>query len=405
LDWEQPATDWLEDDRPFVVKRAIDALAEQGKVESLCAAKARLPALWALHRIPGDSARAAIRKFLYDNHPEVRAAAIHSVGLWRDPAAVETLVDMLAAEDHQQRRLAAMALGRIGDKEALRPLLEAGSGEIDAFLRHAIIYALYEIGNRDDLPASHPFVQQARLMVQIDQANPSPQVMPPIQLAEDNEPDPETLARQEARLKELADLVPEGDAIRGKQLFHNTATSLCLTCHVMGDQGVTFGPDLTGIGSIRSKEDLLEAIVYPSASIARYHELVMMQTNEGETGGLILRDTADTVVLAAAPGVEQSVPIKEIKAAKYSNISLMPQVFDGLLASTQIADLVAYLIAAKLPGPASAGEAKPSTEQQIPPHQAVTVPGLHAYAEKSIAAGEQVNFRVSSSVPYQLSVV
>ena len=43
--------------------------------------------------------------------------------------------------------------------------------------------------------------------------------------------------------------------------------------------------------------------------------------------------------------------------------------------------------------------------EDIPPHHAIDLPGLHAYAQKSIAAGEEIEFRVSSSVPYDLSVV
>jgi len=45
--------------------------------------------------------------------------------------------------------------------------------------------------------------------------------------------------------------------------------------------------------------------------------------------------------------VEQPVPLEEIKEAKYSNISLMPQVFDGLLKPEELADLIAYLSQAK----------------------------------------------------------
>ncbi|MDB4790504.1 hypothetical protein OAG64_02530, partial [Akkermansiaceae bacterium] len=108
-----------------------------------------------------------------------------------------------------------------------------------------------------------------------------------------------------------------------------------------------FGPDLTKIGAIRTKGDLLEAIVYPSASIARYYELVNVRTETGETGGLMLKDGVDELILSAAPGAEQPVPLEEIKEATYSNISLMPQVFDGLLNPEEIADLIAYLSQAK----------------------------------------------------------
>ena len=33
------------------------------------------------------------------------------------------------------------------------------------------------------------------------------------------------------------------------------------------------------------------------------------------------------------------------------------------------------------------------------------IPGVHAYAEESVEAGETIHFRASSTVPYDLSVV
>ena len=46
-----------------------------------------------------------------------------------------------------------------------------------------------------------------------------------------------------------------------------------------------------------------------------------------------------------------------------------------------------------------------SPANYIPAHQSTSFPGLHAYAQKSIAAGEDIIFRVSSSVPYRLRVL
>jgi N,N-dimethylformamidase len=49
-----------------------------------------------------------------------------------------------------------------------------------------------------------------------------------------------------------------------------------------------------------------------------------------------------------------------------------------------------------------------SSQQQtaaLPPHRRIDLGGVHAYAEKSVAAGETIHFRTSSTVPYQLSVV
>ncbi|MCE9543930.1 MAG: LamG domain-containing protein [Planctomycetia bacterium] len=45
-----------------------------------------------------------------------------------------------------------------------------------------------------------------------------------------------------------------------------------------------------------------------------------------------------------------------------------------------------------------------TADDQIPPHRVLPLPGIHAYAEKSIAAGETIHFRVSSDVPYRMEV-
>ena len=122
---------------------------------------------------------------------------------------------------------------------------------------------------------------------------------------------------------------------------------MCILCHQKGEMGAHFGPDLTRIGAIRSKRDLLEAIVYPSASIARYYEWVQARTSEGQASGLLLKDGMDKLILTQSPGVEESIPFKEIRETRYSNVSLMPQVFDGLLKPEELADLIAYLSQAK----------------------------------------------------------
>ncbi|HIC15750.1 MAG TPA: c-type cytochrome, partial [Gemmatimonadetes bacterium] len=343
----KPVVSYLFDKRPVVVSRAIEALAKEENVDALRAAKATLPATWALHRIPGAAARKAIRERIITGTSDVRAAAIHSVGLWHDAGAVTQLSDTLIADDAQLRRLAAMALGRIGDKTAVKALTEAGAKELDPFLKHAITYALFEIGDNGSIPEGHPLGKQLRRMEELAQRDPAPHSRPEIQWTEVVNPDPKTMASQQARLKELIQYLPRGNPKRGKVLFSDVTKSLCILCHVKGEQGAHFGPDLTKIGAIRTRRDLLEAIVYPSASIARYYEWVKVRTKEGETSGLLLKDGVDNLILTPGPGVELPVPLEEIKEAKYSNISLMPQVFDGLLKPEELADLIAYLSQAK----------------------------------------------------------
>ena len=348
LDWDRPQFSWLSDSRPAVVKRAIDSLASSDNIDGLVSSPARLPAVWALHRISGERARAAVREFLFAEDPDVRAAAIHSVALWRDRDGLRPLIKVFSQDDPLRRRLAAMALGRLGDPEAVEPLLQNDRAEMDPFLAHAVVYALYEIGDFENLPDSHPLGKQVLLMRKADQRSVRADDYPEILPVRWKKPDQEKLARQERRLDELAAFLPKGDVERGEKLFNNRDRSKCIICHMKGEKGVRLGPDLTWIGAIRSERDLLEAIVYPSVSIARYHETVNVLTKHGDAvSGLLVRETVDEMFLSSAEGVVQSIPYREIRQARYSDASLMPEGLDQLLNPEEIADLVAYLKASK----------------------------------------------------------
>ena len=350
LDWNQPQVSWLSDQRPTVATRAIDALAIESNIDALRRASAHIPAVWSLHRIPSPHARDAVREFLNSENSDVRAAAIHSVALWRDRNALKPLMELLSDDNPQIVRLAAMALGRIGKIEAVAPLLDSWSTEMDPFLRHATIYALFEIGDVRSLPTGHPLGIQVRLMREVDRRNVAPGVYPEIQLANLNTPNPDKIAHQKQRLDELSEFLPKGDAQRGETLFNNRDKSKCITCHLKGEKGTRLGPDLTWIGAIRSERDLLEAIVFPSASIARYHEVVNIVTTDGKVvSGLLIKETVDKMYLSSAEGVVQSVPYREIEEARYSDTSLMPEGVDKLLKPEEIADIVAYLKASKPP--------------------------------------------------------
>ncbi len=354
LDWDQPQVSWLSDERPAVVKRAIDALATVDNIDALRTASPRLPVVWTLHRIPGQRARGAVRELLSAEASDVRAATIHSVALWRDRNALKPLIKLLSHDDPQLRRLAAMALGRIGDSAAVKPLLQASSTQMDPFLNHTIVYALYEIGDVQSLPKNHPLGEQVHLMRKADQRIVSTDVYPEIIPARWKKPNQERLAQQERRLDELAAFLPKGDAARGAKLFNNQDRSKCIICHLNGNKGVRLGPDLTSIGAIRSERDLLEAIVFPSASIARYHEVVNVLTTDGKpVSGLLVKETVDKMFLSSAKGVVQSVAFREIEEAQYSNVSLMPEGMDKLLKPEEIADLVAYLKESKPPQPSA----------------------------------------------------
>src|SRR5215469_15274995 len=58
-----------------------------------------------------------------------------------------------------------------------------------------------------------------------------------------------------------------GDSQHGKVLFYGTAG--CATCHMFDGKGGRLGPDLTGVGSARSVDYLVESLRKPSQRLAQ----------------------------------------------------------------------------------------------------------------------------------------
>jgi putative membrane-bound dehydrogenase-like protein len=132
----------------------------------------RLHNAWAIVRIDHPRARALTRAALNDTNQEIRSAAIHGTAIWKDAAAQPRLHELLAEGTAADVRVAAEAIGRIGSRESVRPLLHAARRAADRAVEHALIYALLEIGNVEatasGLLSSHPRELQTALVV-IDQ--------------------------------------------------------------------------------------------------------------------------------------------------------------------------------------------------------------------------------------------
>ena len=154
-------------------------------------------------------------------------------------------------------------------------------------------------------------------------------------------------AQQSARLDEISLNLKSGDVRRGQAIF-NSQKAACSTCHAIGYLGGNLGPDLTKIGQVRTERDLLEAVVYPSASFVRSFEPMLVVTKSGdEQSGILRRDAPDEVVLATGPNVEVRIPRSDIAEMRPGTVSVMPQGLDEQLTRGELADLLAFLKATK----------------------------------------------------------
>ena len=152
---------------------------------------------------------------------------------------------------------------------------------------------------------------------------------------------------QRSRLEELLASLPEGDIRRGQEVFNGTKAA-CASCHAIGYLGGQLGPDLTKIGQVREKRDLLESIVFPSASFVRSYEPVAVQTIDGKLhNGLVQRDALEEIVVALSADQTVRIPREDVEEVFPGTISIMPAGLDQQLTLEELADLVAFLEACR----------------------------------------------------------
>ncbi len=138
-----------------------------------------------------------------------------------------------------------------------------------------------------------------------------------------------------------------GDAAKGEALFF-TEQMQCGKCHKVGDRGTAVGPDLTSIAKTRSRAELLDSLLNPSARVEPQFAAYLVRTTDGrQATGLLVRRDGEQVVVRDAQNELKTFAARDAELVQPSRVSLMP---DGQLAGLtpqQAADLLAYLEARK----------------------------------------------------------
>ena len=153
------------------------------------------------------------------------------------------------------------------------------------------------------------------------------------------------------RTLEKAPTAVKGDARRGETLFFGATR--CSSCHIVNGRGGRLGPELTTVGSARSRAYIVESIREPGKHLSEVRGLgeatqkfdtVSLTAADGRTivGVPMNEDTFSVQVMDMSERV-QSFDKKTLKSFRHERRSLMPVYDTNRLGDTDLDDVVAYL--------------------------------------------------------------
>jgi cytochrome c oxidase cbb3-type subunit III len=161
-------------------------------------------------------------------------------------------------------------------------------------------------------------------------------------------------------VQKKAPLEVPGNAAHGKELFYGSAA--CANCHMVLGKGGRLGPDLTGTGSARSVDYLVESVRNPSRRLAQgiseamkefsqeYETVTVVDAGGQKFQGVVLNE--DNFTLQMLDTREQLHLFEKDKLRSYEKTreSLMPAYDQKMLPDKDLQDLIAFLLTAESAG-------------------------------------------------------
>ncbi|GAB2637729.1 c-type cytochrome [Emticicia sediminis] len=133
-----------------------------------------------------------------------------------------------------------------------------------------------------------------------------------------------------------------GNRNNGRNIFNYNSTAQCVRCHNMGSEGGSVGPNLSKIGGTLSREQILQALIEPSARLSPGYGTVSLKLKDGqEVTGTLAKENAEELVITTSDAEPLVIPVSRI--AKRENMPSSMPPMGILLSKREIRDVVEYL--------------------------------------------------------------
>lgn len=285
------------------------------KVSAASTPEVRIAALRAVLVLGDSRAEQAVRAALQDTSVTVRMAALGAIPPLRLPEATtaDLLTSVINTGSVPEQQSAVASLGQIEGSSARESLTRL----VDQLATGRIAPEI-----QLDVAEAARATKHAPLLTRLDALEKSRAASAP--------------------LVAYADALRGGDARRGQRVVFQGAAAQCTRCHNFSTgPGANVGPPLRTIASRLAREQLLEALVDPSARIAPGFGPVQVTLKNGKrTFGTLLEETDVFLMVDAGSGPARI--LKTDIASRVNGPSAMPAM-GGLLTRREIRDVVEYL--------------------------------------------------------------
>ncbi|GAB2519131.1 HEAT repeat domain-containing protein [Spirosoma aerophilum] len=311
----------------------------------------RLSAIKSIERMGlKEAGTALLNRLTEDKEPAIRIAALRALASLNDPQQSKAIEVAMADKEKSVRVAGLDLLSKTNmDKDRMVTLLSDVIANRTTEEKQAALLTLGKLPIKNSQKAFDPLLTKlqagalpAELQLELGEAvesSKSPQLAARYKAINDKM-SPDALAAS------FKGSLMGGEPDLGRRIFFRHQTAQCIRCHSYDDLGGNAGPRLNGVASRLTREQLLEALINPSARLAPGFGTVTLTLKNGKTVSGILQGETDTDV-SVKVGDQPDVAIQKDQIAKRTNSpSSMPEM-KYLLTKREIRDVVSFLATLK----------------------------------------------------------
>ncbi len=275
----------------------------------------REEALKSLVALQGPEVEPGIRLALADKEKSVRVAGLDLLEKLSisKTVMVDLLTQVINTKSREEQQAAVLTLGKLpladtkGALETLLNKMEAGKLGTDIYL---------ELGEAIDSSRSPELAARYKTISS--------------KLSSDD------------LLASYASCLEGGNPQQGRHIFFRNENAQCMRCHSYDDRGGNAGPRLNGVANRVTRQQILEALISPSARLAPGFGMVTLELKDGEKlTGILQGENKSGLQVKIGLEPDRNIPADQIVKKTYASSS-MPDM-KAILSKKEIRDVVSFL--------------------------------------------------------------